>query len=368
MWLEVLPRCARSSRMSEVDPGLETSLRSFLNEIKVQPLPRTLAEFGPSGLRPRRRMLNLFAGAAGIAIVATTVTVFAFELTSHHGAGSPIPGGQATATPAPESTLPILPSFPLFDQVPRDAVLIPTTYGSGTETLPTVTLGPNEGIAIEYGCTSIQNMATLAPNQGISGADACISNSRTAGDSITLSGDGVPEVLARWIVANGGGLTTAGGPGGSITVRFNADPSVKWVILAYEFASKATVTPTPAASNSAPSHPSPRSTPPFLGEDPVPPGDTVLIPVTYGTGPMTLPSFTVTSSETVSVELGSLSTSPSVTTLTVNYYDPAFAGDTIAGSCYGPRGGGSGSGSTGFFGEGTVKMEAAPTEKWVIVV
>jgi hypothetical protein len=128
------------------------------------------------------------------------------------------------------------------------------------------------------------------------------------------------------------------------------------------------VTPTPATSNSAPSYPSPSSTPPTLGEDPVPARDPVLIPVTYGTGPMTLPSFTVTSNESVSVKVGCLSTSPSVTTLTVNYYDPAFAGDTIAGSCDGPRGGGSGSGSTGFDGTVTLKVEAAPTEKWVIVV
>jgi hypothetical protein len=356
--------------MSEVDPGLETNLRSFLNEIKVQPLPRTLAEFGPSGLRPRRKVVNLFAGLLGGAVIAASVAVFAFELTGHHNNGSPVSGGQSAATPTPEPTPPFLPS-PSSDRVPAGAAfnsqrqilarmlhgpwLIPKTYGSGTETLPTFALGPNEGIGVEYGCTSL-GLKTL--------------------DSISFSGPGVPTVLGPDFRLLGnqpsignrcvGGADTASGAGGLVTVRVNADPSVRWVILVYEFTEEAQVIPTPTASSPASSSPEP--TPPTLGEDPVPAGDPVLIPVTYGTGPMTLPSFTVTSNEYVSDKLGCLSTSPSVTTLTVNYYDPAFAGDTIAGSCDGPRGGGSGSGSTGFDGTVTLKVEAAPTEKWVIVV
>src|ERR1022692_1196492 len=84
MWHAGLPRCERSLEMPEVDPGLETSLRSFLNEIKAQPLPRPLANFEPAGVRPRRKALNLFAGAAGVAVIAASVAVFAFELNGHH--------------------------------------------------------------------------------------------------------------------------------------------------------------------------------------------------------------------------------------------------------------------------------------------
>jgi hypothetical protein len=47
--------------MPEVDPGLETRLRTFLNEIKAQPLPRRVAGFEPASVRPRRKTLNLFA-------------------------------------------------------------------------------------------------------------------------------------------------------------------------------------------------------------------------------------------------------------------------------------------------------------------
>jgi hypothetical protein len=83
---------------------------------------------------------------------------------------------------------------------------------------------------------------------------------------------------------------------------------------------------------------------------------------------MTLPSFSETPNESVQIELGCLSTSPSVNSVTVNYYDPAFAGDTVAGQCFGGSGGGIGSGSTGFSGTVTMKVQAAPTEKWVILV
>jgi hypothetical protein len=230
--------------------------------------------------------------------------------------------------------------------------LIPKTYGSGTETLPTFRLGPNEGIGIAYGCTPI--------------------SSKTL-DSMSFSGHGVPAVLGSdfhfWLsqfsIGNrcSGGIDTASGTGGPITVRINAAPSVKWVILVYEFPEKAQVIPPPTAP--APSYPGP--TPPFLG-GPAPAGDKVLIPVTYGTGPMTLPSFSETPNESVQIELGCLSTSPSVNSVTVNYYDPAFAGDTVAGQCFGGSGGGIGSGSTGFSGTVTMKVQAAPTEKWVILV
>jgi hypothetical protein len=339
--------------MPEVDSGLETSLRSFLNEIKAQPLPRPLAGFDAANVRPRRKGLNLFAATAGVAVIAAGVAVFAVELNGHHNTGSPTPGGQSAATPTPGATPPILPSNAAFAQVPHGEVLIPKTYGSGTKTFPTVTLGPNEAVGIDY---------------------SCVSSHSTALNSISLSGPGVPVVLGPhfqfWLsecsTPNGdsAGLGTAGGTGGRITVRFNADPSVRWVVLVYEYPARAESLPTPTAS--APSYPGP--TPPFLAEGPPPAGATVLIPPTYGTGPMTLPSFTTTPNENVSIELGCLSTSPSVTTVTVNEYDPAFTGDTLTGQCFGGHGGSGGGGTNGLGGTVTMKVQAAPTEKWVILV
>jgi len=161
--------------------------------------------------------------------------------------------------------------------------------------------------------------------------------------------------------------------GGPLTLHLGADPTVNWVVLVFELPPPAlsvfpllepTATPTPTST--APSTPAP--TPPTLADSPAPAGATVLVPVTYGTGPMTLPTFTETATDQIYIEVGCLSTSPSVTTLTVNEYDPAFAGDAIAGSCFGARGGGVGSGYVSSGGMVTMKIQAAPTEKWVILV
>jgi hypothetical protein len=336
--------------MPEVDPGLETSLRSFLNEIKAQPLPRPLADFEPAGVRPRRKALNLFAGAAGVAVIAAGVAVFALELNGHHASGSPIPGGQSAATTTPA----ILDNSPL---PPGAKVLIPQTYGTGTETLPTVTLGPNEGIGIEYGC---------------------ISNHSTPFNSIFLSGHGVPEFLGPnfrfWLHQFStpdrcsGKLLTDGGQGGPLTVRFNAaHPSVTWVILVYEYPSPAIVVSKPPASSIAPSFPGP--TPPFLG-GPAPAGARVLIQVTYGSGSETLPTVTVAPNVPLDIEDGCISTSPSANTLTIASSDPAFNGDTAIGQCYyGDSGGsGGGGGGSGPGGRLTLRVEAGPSVRWVILV
>lgn len=333
--------------MPEVDPGLEIGLRSFLNEIKAQPVPRPLADFEPAGVRPRRKALNLFAGAAGVAVIAAGVAVFAVELNGHHGAGSPL-GGLSAGANTPGTAALGLPSISRGDG--SRTVLIPKTYGSGSETLPSVTLAPNEGLGVEYTCVSTQPRATAI---------------------CTVVGKGVPGIVSR---GGGSGPTsvssayeTAAGAGGPITLHLSADPSVKWVILVYEFRPPAPLMPKPTAPITTPSS-FPGPTPPFLREGPAPTGATVLIPVTYGTGSMTLPSFTATPNQNVSIELGCLSTSPSVTTVTVNFYDPAFTGDTLVGQCFGGDGGSGGGGSNGFVGTVTMKVQAAPTEKWVILV
>ncbi|HEY6468599.1 MAG TPA: hypothetical protein VI434_02420 [Candidatus Dormibacteraeota bacterium] len=214
--------------MLDVDDRLESDLRSFLDAIKAEPLPRQLAEFRPATVRSKNRLLHRFVGAVGIAVVAAAVVLFAIELTGHPNNGSPIPGGQSAATPTPEPT------------------------------------------------------------------------------------------------------------------------------------------PPSPASSVAPAH-SP-GTPPYLDEGPAPPGARVLIPVTYGTGPMTLPRFTASPTDNISIELGCLSTSAAVSTVTVNEYDPGFVGDTLVGQCFGGSGGSGGGGTNGLGKTVTMKIQAAPTEKWVILV
>ena len=72
--------------MREVDSGLEGRLRSFLDEVKAQPVPQQLADFVPATVRSGRKVLNVLAGAIAVAVVAASVAVFAIELSGHHAA------------------------------------------------------------------------------------------------------------------------------------------------------------------------------------------------------------------------------------------------------------------------------------------
>ena len=151
MWHVGWQPCERSLEMPDVHSLLDRRLRSFLDEIKAQPLPHQLADFKPATVRSGRKVLNVLAGTVAVAVIAATATVFAIELNGHHGPGSPVPGDKAGPTSTPKPT----PSSPAASSLPTGAkVLIPPTSGTGTETLPTVTLGPNEGIWIAYGCSS----------------------------------------------------------------------------------------------------------------------------------------------------------------------------------------------------------------------
>jgi hypothetical protein len=236
-------------------------------------------------------------------------------------------------------------------------VLIPPTSGTGTETLPTVTLGPNEGIWIEYTCSS---------------------GDSTPFNSIFLSGHGVPAFLGpnflfwlhQFTTPNtcSGTLPTGGGQGGPLSVRFNAaHPSVTWMIAVYAYPSQAIAVSNPPPS-STPGFPG--STPPFL-DGSAPPGAKVLIKVTYGSGSETLPTVTVTPHLPLVVAGGCISTSAAADTLTIGSGDPAFDGSIGMGQCYyGTSAGGSGGGPVGSEAGGrlTLRVEAAPSVRWVILV
>ena len=342
--------------MPDIDSPLDTRLQSFFAEIKGQGLPSQITSFNPATAHAGRRMLNLFAGAAGIAVVAASVAAFAVELNGHHSGGSLIPGGQSSSSPMPQPTPSFRPSIPV--QAHGAKVLIPVTYGSGPTTFPTVTMTRGDAVVIEYGCISNHSTATATPT--------------AVSHTGPVPPGWLPMQVGPCVNSNGGAqmVMVAGGP---LTLHLGADPTVNWVVLVFELPPPAlsvfpllepTATPTPTST--APSTPAP--TPPTLADSPAPAGATVLVPVTYGTGPMTLPTFTETATDQIYIEVGCLSTSPSVTTLTVNEYDPAFAGDAIAGSCFGARGGGVGSGYVSSGGMVTMKIQAAPTEKWVILV
>jgi hypothetical protein len=341
--------------MPDVDSRLDRRLRVFLDEIKAQPLPQQLADFKPATVRSGRKVLNVLAGTLAVAVIAATATVFAIELNGHHGPGSPVPGDKAGPTSTPKPT----PSSPAASSLPTGArVLIPPTYGTGTETLPTVTLGPNEGIWIEYTCSS---------------------GDSTPFNSIFLSGHGVPVFLGPhfqfWLhefsTPNrcSGTLSTDGGQGGALSVRFNAaHPSVTWMIRVYEYPSRAIFNTPPPPWSTAPSFPG--STPPFL-DAPAPPGANVLVKITYGWGSETLPTVTVARHVPLVIEGGCISTSASANTLTIGSGDPAFNGSIEMGQCfYGTGAGGSSGGNVGSGAGGplTLRVVAAPTVRWVILV
>jgi hypothetical protein len=220
-----------------------------------------------------------------------------------------------------------------------------------------VTLGPNEGIWIAYSCSS-----TAMPF-----------------NSIFLSGHGVPVFLGPhfqfWLhqfsTPNrcSGTLPTDGGQGGPLSVRFNAaHPSVTWTVAVYEYPSRAIFNTPPPPYLTAPSFPG--STPPFL-DAPAPPGAKVLIKITYGWGSETLPTVTVARHVPLVIEGGCISTSASADTLTIGSGDPAFNGSIGMGQCfYGTSAGGGGGGPVGSGAGGplTLRVVAAPSVRWVILV
>jgi hypothetical protein len=339
--------------MPDVDSRLDRRLRVFLDEIKAQPLPRQLADFKPATVRSGRKVLNVLAGTVAVAVIAATATVFAIELNGHHGPDSPVPGDKAGPTSAPKPT----PSSSAASSLPPGArVLIPPTSGTGTETLPTVTLDPNEGIWIAYSCSS--NAMPF--------------------NSIFVSGPGVPAFLGPnfqfWLhefsTPNrcSGTLPTGAGQGGPLTVRFDAvRPSVTWTVAVYEYPSPAIAVSNPPPT-STPSFPG--STPPFL-DAPAPPGAKVLIKITYGWGSETLPTVTVARHVPLVIEGGCISTSASANTLTIGSGDPAFNGSIGMGQCFYGTGAGGSSGANVGSGAGgplTLRVVAAPSVRWVILV
>ncbi len=356
--------------MPDIDSPLDTRLQSFFEEIKAQGLPGQLAAFKPGTARTGRRLLNLFAGAAGIAVVAAGVAAFAVELNGHHDVGSLIPGGQSSSSPMVGPTPPFRPS------VPTDAhgvkVLIPVTYGTGPKTLPTVVLGPNEALGYEYGCisdhpTTIATTMALVANRvfDTSGGwsnflvDGC-SNPKgaSAGSEMSNGGGGI---LNRHIYRS---TTTPAPSQSTISLRVKTEASVNWVVLVYEFPSTSSwviIPPIPTSTTSS-------SPAPSLAPGVAPPGATVLVPLTYGTGPATLPTFTWAPNDMLYIADG-CGSGVIGDTVTFAGDNSTFDGDFVTGQCSGPvtLAGGSGT-SGGAGGPVSLTVKAGASLKWAVFI
>jgi hypothetical protein len=223
--------------MLEIDPRLHVELRAKYERIEAESPPHRLMTFNPAAVPPRRRALNLFAAAMGLAVVTAGIAVLAIGLNGHHETGSPTPGGQSAATPTVVATPATLPPLP-GDSLRGKVVLIPETFGTGTRTFTAVTVGKNDALGFQY---------------------SCISKDSTASPSITFAGGAVPHGVNTQRVFGLPGCSSPegnseevdwwpGSPGGSLTIRFIAAASVRWAIRVYEYPPRAIPLPTPTAS------------------------------------------------------------------------------------------------------------------------
>jgi hypothetical protein len=97
----------------------------------------------------------------------------------------------------------------------------------------------------------------------------------------------------------------------------------------------------------------------------------VLIQITYGVGSETLPTVTVARHVPLYIEGGCISTSASANVLTIGSEDPAFNGDIGIGQCYYGTSAGGGGGDnigSGAGGRLTLRVEAGPSVRWVVLV
>jgi hypothetical protein len=114
--------------MIDLEPRLDSKLRSEYERLEAENPPPWLVNFDPKIERPRRKGLSLLAGIVGVAVVAAGVATFGIELGSHLRPGPP-------ATQAP---LPAIPTVTTSGFPTSARIVIPVTRGAGTAVLPTV--------------------------------------------------------------------------------------------------------------------------------------------------------------------------------------------------------------------------------------
>jgi hypothetical protein len=314
--------------MVDSDPGLDSKLRAFFEQIEASAPPSGLTDIDVAPRDRPRRMLNMFAAVAAAAVVAASVAVFALVLRSRDQA-SPAPAVTSAPPSASSSSSPLasqLKKMPLLGNagVPASAhVVIPVITGRGSEQLRTFV--PQGTLYVQFDCIGPGPFKIASTNHVIGNGLLQCSGSF----DVTTMTVGSPKIYDNK----------------PLTFQVTADPSMSWEVF--------------VAQSRAP-----------LPQFTVTPDEQVLVPVTYGNGPITLPTFSVPPDETLNVESACNSGSSADTLEMVG--NGSF-GDDVQYQCTDPGGvagsGGFGSGPVGTSsGPITVHVKADPSIGWEILI
>jgi hypothetical protein len=249
--------------MLDIDPGLETKLRAFFEHIEASPAPSALTDIATPAPSRRRRTINLVAGLAAIAVVASSVTLFAVELSNHHApAKSSLPPSAAQ-----------LKRMPLFGNggIPKSAqVLIPLTRGHGSVRLKTFV--PTGTLLLQFDCAGPGSFRISSTNRVI---DNTLEQCSTSFGVATLTVDDAISVGDLHCSPGGQYRCSRGYDGKPITLDITAAPSMSWEILVAE------------------------TTVWFPAPQPLQADSQLLVGDTFGTGSTTLQTFTVAPDESI---------------------------------------------------------------------
>lgn len=309
--------------MIDVDPRLDAKLQAFFEHIEASTPPAGLTAIDTTTPARARRTFNLFAGLAAAAVVAGSVAVFALELRSHNtpGPGPVATSASASARPSALKKMPLLGSA----GIPASAhKVMPLTRGQGSVRLQTFV--PQGTLYIQFDCAGPGPFKYLSTDHVIGNAlEQCSSDI-----GVTTITEGSPNVYDDK----------------PLTLQVTADPTMTWELYIAE------------------------SRPP-LPQFTVKPDERVLVPVTYGTGSFTLPTFSVGPGEWLDVQ-DACNSGTSADTLQIVGNMFTF-GDDEQYQCSNPMGsggGGFGSGPPGPGGSRPIssRVKADPSISWEILI
>ncbi len=144
--------------MLDLEPRLDSRLRSFYEHIEGQTPPRGVTSFEAPLRHTRRGTLNLVAAAAGVAVVAAGLSVFGAELAGHHNAKPPAPAGRPSN---PFRLLP--PAAQITAGLPSVShTVIQFRRGIGSASLPTFT--PEGIVFIVSSCAGTGSFSVHSTN------------------------------------------------------------------------------------------------------------------------------------------------------------------------------------------------------------